>query len=147
MEVVRHGIETLALAVALCGWVICIPQFKLLFQTKDSRSNSLFLSIGGLVFQAIFFTNALLQGNLVFVFSMGTGLINGIVMIGLIAYYRAYPDGKAKVKTAAPSTALGLHLVVGKAPIVRRTGESPSRHPARVRALPKIQNLPPRRWR
>ena len=129
---VRNVIETLVLVVGLCGWAISIPQFRLLLKTKSSHSNSLFVSIGGLLSQVIFFTGALLQKNWTFSFSFGAGLVTSVCMISVIAYYRKYPGGKNTADAPKQNRLVSRHLWAPTAPRTRRLSKPPARHPTRL---------------
>jgi len=74
-------------------WLLVLPQILLLLKKKQAETNSLFLTVGSMLFQLLLLVQALLWLNWPSAFVMGTSVLGNGVVAFLIVYYRRYPGG------------------------------------------------------
>lgn len=94
METFSQVIAWLVVGTGFFGWLVFIPQIRLLLKVKESRSISLGLSWGTFGMQAIILMHAILQKDWHLTFAVGTSLTCLAIMLSLIHYYRKWPGGK-----------------------------------------------------
>lgn len=87
-------VDILVVVAGLFGWLIFLPQIKLLLEVKKSESISLGLVWGSFAMQAVMFLQGILKKNWPLVLVMSTSLICLVIMLWLIYRYRRWPGGK-----------------------------------------------------
>ena len=98
MATFEEFVSGLVILVGLVGWVVFIPQIRLLTKIKDSRSISLGMIWGSLLMQIILFTNSFLRKDWPMAFTMLTSLSFLFFTICLVHYYRRWPGGQKAQK-------------------------------------------------
>jgi len=86
----------MVVGVGFVGWLIFLPQIKLLFKNKEAQSISLGLIWGSLGMQATILTHTILKKDWPLVFAITMNYICLIVVLILIYYYRKYPGGRKR---------------------------------------------------
>lgn len=94
MEVFGQVIAWLVVGVGLFGWLVFLPQIRLLLRVKEANSISLGLVWGSFGMQAIILVHAILQKDWHLTFAVGTSLACLAFTLFLIYYYRKWPGGR-----------------------------------------------------
>jgi uncharacterized membrane protein len=89
-----HIIDSLVFISGFFIWVLVLPQILLILKKKQAQTNSLFLTVGSLVFQLLLLTQAVLWINWPSAFVMGTSVVGNAIVTVLILYFRRYPGGR-----------------------------------------------------
>lgn len=98
MEIFREVVAWLVATIGLSGWVIFLPQIRLLLRVKKADSISLLLIWGSFAMQATVLTHVLIQKVIDWKLSVVffTSLACHIIILILIHRYRKWPGGKKR---------------------------------------------------
>ena len=94
VDTLREAVAWLVAVVGLFGWIMFIPQIRLLLKAKEAKSISLGLIWGSFVAQSIIALHAVLQRDWHLTFAIATSLTCLAITLFLIYYYRRYPGGR-----------------------------------------------------
>ncbi|TSC68847.1 MAG: hypothetical protein G01um101456_457 [Parcubacteria group bacterium Gr01-1014_56] len=94
LDAIKQTVDLLVWFNGFVVWIVFIPQMKLLFSVKDSKSISLWTASLSWFLQVIILLQAFLYENWPLVFSMGISLLFLTLLIGIIYYYRRFPGGR-----------------------------------------------------
>lgn len=87
-------VDGLVVVAGFVGWIVFVPQIRLLLQMKKSDTISLGMVWGSFALQATIFFQGLLKKNWPLVFVMSTSLICLCIILFLIYRYRRWPGGR-----------------------------------------------------
>ena len=98
MDILREVVAWLVVAIGFAGWIVFLPQIRLLLKIKKADSISLLLIWGSFAMQMIILIHILLQSIIDWRLSViyFTSLACHIVILFLIYYYRRWPGGRQK---------------------------------------------------
>ena len=96
MELLDQIVSWLVVGIGIFGWIVFVPQIRLLLKQKEARSISLGLIWGSFFMQAIICAHGIIEKDWSLVFAMATGLVCLSIILILIYYFRNWPGGRIK---------------------------------------------------
>lgn len=96
MESIKEATDWLVAISGLFMPILFIPQIKLLIETKESYSLSLFTIYGSLVIQTLITLQALFRVNYQLAFVQSISISCMLVIAGTVLYYRRWPGGRSR---------------------------------------------------
>ncbi len=96
MDIFREIVAWLVAVIGFTGWIVFLPQIRLLLKVKKADSISLLLVWGSVAMQATILIHILIQEIVDWKLSVVffTSIACQIVLLTLIYYYRRWPGGK-----------------------------------------------------
>lgn len=96
MESIKEVTDWLVALSGLFMPILFIPQIKLLIETKESYSLSLFTIFGSLVTQTLIILQALFKVNYQLAFVQIISISCMLVIAATVVYYRRWPGGRSR---------------------------------------------------
>ena len=93
LQLLKDVVDVLVWISGFVTWFVFIPQLKLLYKVKESKSISSLTMWMSWSIQVVILSQALLAGNTSLIFTMLVSVFFISIVIVFVHYYRAFPGG------------------------------------------------------
>ncbi len=94
LQLLKDVVDVLVWISGFVTWFVFIPQLKLLYKVKESKSISSLTMWMSWSIQVVILSQALLAGNTSLIFTMLVSVFFISIVIVFVHYYRAFPGGR-----------------------------------------------------